>query len=268
MSSEPLNLPLGSIVCTEKRLLAWTKKNRRMEYYPRSIYISEEVKAHIRELGASVHEKRYYSMNDTEIREAHDRLLNVYKRIGQKFADLDEETLLSIYGEKHLSEVRKYGDGHTLWAVPNCFNQMMDILSDTELVLVVAKFPYLGKNSEFNPHEDLTNIYSWHKYIKQKEEKLSGSTTQKFHFLVWQNDCPVHGNRNSSAEANMKRLLRRNQDLKPLIREQKEVSRHLLTVCDNWLRNQGRKFRVCERWRPDKDLDRVIKRLQESQPSQ
>ena len=207
-------------------------------------------------------------MTDIEIREAHTRLLDAYERIRREFSELDEGTLLSIYGEKHLSEVRKYGDGHTLWAVPSCIEELMDILSDTELVLVVAKFPYLGKNSEFNPHENLANINSWRKYIKDTEEKLSDSATQIFHFLVWQNDCPIHGKGNSNAEANMKRLLRRNQDLKPLMREQKEVSKHLLTVCDNWLRNQGRKFRVCERWRPDKDLDRVIKRLQESRPSQ
>ena len=202
-------------------------------------------------------------MNDAEIREAHDLLIDVHKRIRREFSDLDEETLLSIYGEKHLREVRKYGDSHTFWGAPSCIDELIGILSDTELVLVVAKFPYLGSNSEFNPHENLANINSWREYIKDKKEKLSASETQKFHFLVWQNDCPVHGKGNSNAEANMKRLLRCNQGLKSLMRKQKEVSRDLLTACDEWLRDQGRKLRICERWSPDKELDRVIKRLQE-----
>ena len=204
-------------------------------------------------------------MTDIEIREAHDRLIDVHERIRREFSDLDEETLLGIYGEEHLSEVHKYGDGHTLRAVPSCVNDLIGILSDTELVLVIAKFPSLSKNSEFNPHENLANINSWRGYIKKKEERWSNSATQKFRFWVWQNDCPVHGKSKgkSTAEANMKRLLCCNPDLKPLIREQKEVSRHLLTVCDEWLRNQGRKLRVCERWTPEKELDSVIKRLQE-----
>ncbi len=206
-------------------------------------------------------------MADIEIRETHTRLLDVHKRIRREFSDLDEKTLLDIYGREHLSDVRKYGDGHTLWAVPSGIDELIDILSDSELVLVVAKFPYLGKNSEFNPHENLANINSWREYIEDKKEELSDSATQKLHFLVWQNDCPVHDKRNSNAEANMKRLLRCNHDPKPLIQEQKEVSRCLLMVCDKWLRNQGRKLRVCKRWRPDKNLDSVIKQLQESQPS-
>lgn len=202
-------------------------------------------------------------MTDTEIREAHDRLIGVHDRIRTEFSCLDEEILLGIYGAEYLSDVREYGDGHTLRAVPNCVGELIDILSDTELVLVIAKFPYLGKNSEFNPHENLTNISSWCEYIKKEEEKLSDSETQKFHFLVWQNDCPVHGKANSNAEANMKRLLCYNYDLKPLMREQKEVSRQLLTACDEWLQNRGRKLRVCERYLPEKELDSMIMRLQE-----
>ena len=202
-------------------------------------------------------------MTDIEIREAHDHLIDVHERIRREFSDLDEETLLGVYGGEYLSEVRKYGDGHTLRAVPSCVGELMDILSDTELVLVIAKFPSLGKNSEFNPHENLANISSWPGYIKEKEEKLLNSAAQSFHFLVWQNDCPVHGKGNSNAEANMKRLLCCKQKLKPLMGEQKEVSKHLLIACDEWLRNQGRKLRVCERWSPRKELDPVIKRLQE-----
>ena len=139
----------------------------------------------------------------------------------------------------------------------------MEMVANTELVLIVGKFPHLGRNSVFNPHENLTGILSWRDYIRCKEAELADTPSQKFSFWAWQNDCPVHGNSNSNAESNMKQVLRSNQELTPLIRKQKEISRRLLTACQEWLHTQEREVRVYERWSPEKDLDCVIERLQE-----
>ena len=202
-------------------------------------------------------------MTDTEIREAHACLMDVYEKVQQEFSGLDEEILQDIYFPEQIKEVRKYGDGHTLWAVPSDIDEMMSMMSDTDLVLIIAKFPYLSKNSEFNPHENLANIYSWGRCINNLEEELSDSTSQNFQFWVWQNDCPVHGKSNRDAERNKKRLLHCNQDLKTLMQKQKEVSRRLLTACNEWLRNQGRELSVHVCWQPKKEMDYVIRLLQE-----
>ena len=159
------------------------------------------------------HEKGTVIVTDTEIREAHKRLMKVHTGIRRVFSDLDETTLVGIYGDEYLGEVRKYGDGHTLWAVPNCIGELMGMLSDTELVLAVGKFPYLGKNSEFNPHEDLANIASWHDEIRSKESELREFPSQQFRFWAWQNDYPVHGRNASRAKVNKNRLLDCNQEL-------------------------------------------------------
>ena len=200
-------------------------------------------------------------MINAEIREAHARLMDVHDNIRCESSGINEEILQDIYVQEQFSEVRKCGDGYTLWAVPSDVNELMDILFDTELVLLVGKFPYLSKNSVFNPHEKLDNINAWRKYINDLRSKLSELQSRQFSFWAWQNDCPVHGKTKSNAEANKKRLLCCVRKLKPLMQEQKEASRLLLTVCDEWLRSQGRALRVCVRWQPEKELDDVIERL-------
>ena len=202
-------------------------------------------------------------MTETVIRSTHVRLMEVHEGIREAFSGLDEEALRDIYTPEHVCEVVRNGDGYTLRAVPSCTDEMMDLVANTELVLIVGKFPYLGKNSEFNPHENLAEISSWRRYIRDLEEELAGTPPQKFSFWVWQNDSPVHGSSGGDAESNYKRLLCCSQELMPLIREQKAISRHLLTACKSWLRTQERELRVRVRWQPSKVLDCVLQRLQE-----
>ena len=129
-------------------------------------------------------------MTDTEIREAHARLMKVHRGIRGVFSDLDKDTLVGVYGNEHLGEVRKYGDGYTLWAVPNCIDEMMGTLSDTDIVLAVGKFPSLGDGSEFNPHEDLANNKTWQDIMRKRASEFP---PRRFRYWTWQNDCPVHG---------------------------------------------------------------------------
>ena len=200
-------------------------------------------------------------MTETDIRSAHIKLMEVHEGIREAFSDLGEETIRDIYTPEHISEVLKTGDGYTLWAVPSSADEVMDMVANTELVLVVGKFPKLDKNSEFNPHEKLDKITSWREYIRGRKDKLAGTSPRKFSFWAWQNDCPVHGKSASNAESNKKRLLHSNPDLMQLIRDQKKTSRNLLLACQAWLHDRGRDMRVCVRWQPTKDMDWAIERL-------
>ena len=190
--------------------------------------------------------------------------MNVHESIRREFSGMSEETLRDIYSPQHFSQVRNCGDGYTLWAVPSDADEIMDILLGTELVLLIAKFPYLGENSVFNPHEKLDNISGWRRCISDLRRKWSEVSSQQFSFWAWQNDCPVHGEWGTNAEANKERLLCRAEELEPLMQKQKDASRLLLTACDEWLRSQGRTLRVHVCWQPKTEVDGVIARL--SQP--
>ncbi len=205
-------------------------------------------------------------MTDIEIREAHDRLIGVYDKIRTEFSSLDKELLLGIYGEEHLSDVRKYGDGHTLWAVPSCAGKLIDILSDTELVLIVAKFPYLGDNSEFNPYENLTNIQYWCNKVKLRPKVDSTSEGSiQYHFWVWQNDCPVHGISVERACENRRRLLDENPRLCERMQKQNEVSGRLVTASWEWLRSQGRELKVFVHNSLKTEVHHAISQLKDSE---
>ena len=202
-------------------------------------------------------------MTESDVRSAHIKLMEIHGSIREAFSDLDDETLRDIYSPEHICEVLKSGDGYTLWAVPCSADELMDMVANSELVLVVGKFPRLDENSVFNPHEKLKRIKAWRWWIRRREQRLAGGTPQKFSFWTWQNDCPVHGKSPSNAESNRKRLLHSNPELMGLIRDQQKTSRLLLLACQAWLHDRGRDMRVCVRWQPTKDMDWAIKRLRE-----
>ena len=200
-------------------------------------------------------------MIDTRFRQAYKELMEVHAKIRAKFADIDRDFLGELYTREHLGEVLEHGDGYTLRSIPTCIDEIMNMISDTELVLIVAKFPYLSKNSEFNPHESLTDIHYWRNDVELRTEVgLKGGQVRKFQFWVWQNDCPVHKNF-GKARDNQKRLLDHCPQLCQVLEDQRRVSGHFVTACKEWLHVHGRELKVFEHRKLDNEVYFAIKQL-------
>ena len=196
-------------------------------------------------------------MSNEEVRQTHAALIELHKKIRGQFAGLDEEVLRRIYPQHH-NEVIEHGDGYTLRSVPNCVDELMDLMVETELVLIVAKFPLLDEKSEFDAHKNLAEIPYWRCKVKLRMEV---GRSRKFHFWVWQNDFPVHGKNISAARDNSGRLLGHSSQLREMLEKQRRVSGRLVTTCKDWLHDHDRKLKVFEHTNLENEVDRVLERL-------
>ena len=188
---------------------------------------------------------------ESRLRQAHADLLACYEDIRQEFANLDDSTLARFLGKydspKFRQEVREHGDGYTMRSVPS---SVEEILCADEIVLIVMNSPLLNHNSVFRLHASLPEIPYWKYGMKglKSKARLRGSLA-KFQFLVWEQDCGVHGElikgrSKSQALANKQLLIRQRPRLKQLLCVQAQKSEDLLWSCTDWLENCGRKLTV------------------------
>ena len=175
-------------------------------------------------------------MPNYPLKGAHARLMDCHRKIRQEFASLDEPSLKRFLGghdSEHLREqVRKYGDGYTLRSVPT---DPEDISSTEELVLIVGRYPSLGNESRFDPHEALIEIPYWTPRLRHQITMPDGSE-RPCRFLIWQDRCPVHGKRLKLARCNRDFLAERLPALDGLMHCQLEESKRLLLAWADWLR--------------------------------
>ena len=217
-------------------------------------------------------------MTDREIRHTHDCLMKVNESIWAQFPRLGEKFMKSLYSEPNSPElyrqVLEYGDGYTLRSVPSCVGEFIDSISEAELVLIVAKFPLLAKNSVFDPYMNLVDIPYWRRKGLQREDELANGRLRKFQFWIWQNDSPVHGSGSfDNAQAKEKRLLRRSRALRErrsralreLIQDQKDASGRLVTACKEWLAAQGREMTVFVHNNLETEVDHAIKQFRQDE---
>ena len=163
-------------------------------------------------------------------------------------------------------QVLEYGDGYTLRSVPSRVDDLMDTIAEAELVLIVAKFPLLAKNSVFDPYINLLDIPYWRRKGLQREDELRNGLPRKFHLWIWQNDSPVHGGGNyDNARANERRLLMRSRGLRESIPDQKDASGRLATACKEWLAAQDREMKVFVHNNLDTEVDHAIKHLRQDE---
>ena len=131
----------------------------------------------------------------SELQQAHTDLLACYEEIRGEFADVDNQTLarfLGKYNSRQLrQQVREHGDGYTIRSVPR---RVEEILSVDDTVLIVVNSPKLDQDSVFDPHTNLVDISYWRdgKSLQDEVDMPDGSL-RKLLFLVWEQDCPVHG---------------------------------------------------------------------------
>ena len=195
-----------------------------------------------------------------EVGRAHDALIDVHKRIREHFAVLDEELLANLYSDKHYVDVAEHGDGYTLRSTPSCIDELMSLMAESQLVLIVAKFPYLNGRSEFDAHKNLADIPYWRDNVKLRTEDEQAG---KSHFWVWQNDCPIHGNRVPNAEDKRTLLLDNRPQMCEVFENQRRESGRLVTACKEWLRARDRKLQVFEHKGLETKVDPALIQLRE-----
>ena len=188
---------------------------------------------------------------NSRLRQAHADLLACYRDIQQEFADLDKPTIARFLGKYNTSQfrqqVKENGDGYTMRSVPR---SVEEILLADEVVLIVMNSPKLDCKSVFKLHASLPEIPYWRDGVKglRSEARLCGNLT-KFQFLVWEQDCGVHGESikgNSTPQAlkNKQLLIEQLPRLGQLLCAQAQKSEKLLWSCKDWLENCGRKLTV------------------------
>ena len=195
---------------------------------------------------------RALDMITDEVRQAHTDLICVNEEIRANFADLAGTVLrkyLARFDSSALrTQIRQFGDGYTLRSVPR---RMEEILNADDIVLIVMNSPKLDHDSVFDPHTNLVDIPYWRdgKSLQDEVDMPDGSF-RKLLFLVWEQDCPVHGKndrwgRSDRDARKMESLLcNRLPGLSTLMSEQREKSLRLLRTCTEWLVDRDRKLIV------------------------
>ena len=188
---------------------------------------------------------------ESRLLQAHTDLLACYKDIRQEFADLDDPTLARFLGRydspRFRKQVREHGDGYTMRSVPSSVDE---IIRADEVVLIVMNSPLLNHNSVFRLHASLPEIPYWgDKEGLRSEARLKNGDLAKFQFLVWEQDCGVHGEligRESTPQAlaNEQLLIEQRPHLRQLLDEQAQKSEILLWSCMDWLESIDRKLIV------------------------
>ena len=185
-------------------------------------------------------------MLEGQVRKAHADLIAVHADIRGEFSGLSRATLRGFLGNSYsptLSrQVVEHGDGYTLRSVPLLVD---DILNADELVLIVWNYPLLSEDSVFDPHTHLATIPYWgdDKGLRQRMP-LSDGGSRSFQFLVWEQDCPVHGENEDRAHSNRRLVWNRRRKLRRLIPEQRRSSERFLMTCKDWVQAQGRRLIV------------------------
>ena len=188
---------------------------------------------------------------ESRLRQAHANLLACYKDIRKEFTDLDDVTFKRFLGKYNLlkfrQQIREHGDGYTMRSVPSSVDE---ILHADHVVLIAMNSPRLDCDSVFKLHAPLTDIYHWKEEKRLRSEAtLQSGDLVKFQFLVWEQDCGVHGeniNGRSTPQAlkNKRLLIEQRPHLRRLLNVQAEKSEELLWSCMDWLESLERKLIV------------------------
>lgn len=185
-------------------------------------------------------------MLEDQVRKAHADLMAVHEEIRGEFSNLGVGTLRRFLGGCDSPDLRhqvlEHGDGYTLRSVPI---SVEDIIETDRLVLIVWNYPLLDQDSMFDPHTHLATIPYWRddKGLRQSMPLSSGGL-RSFQFLVWEQDCPIHGENNDRAHSNRQLVLNRQRNLRRLIPEQWKSSERFLMTCKDWLQAQGMRLVV------------------------
>lgn len=180
------------------------------------------------------------------VRQAHMELMAVHEEIRSEFARLGRATLRRYLGALDSPDLRsqllEHGDGYTLRSVPTCLNDMLDA---EQIVLIVMNYPLLAKESVFDPHAHMVDIPYWRddKGLR-REVRLETGDCRTFHFMIWEQDSPMHGECPRRAISNQELVSSRHRRLRTLVPDQERLSENFLTACKDWIEARGNRLAV------------------------
>ena len=162
-------------------------------------------------------------------------LLYCHKNIQKEFDRIGNpvlEEFLGVYNTKKLREgVRKYGDGYTLRSIPRNIQEILDV---DVLVIVVMNSPSLNENSDFNQFTPLHSIPYWRDGKGLEPDITVNGQKYKLHFMVWEQECSVHGETTSYARKNQSLLQRHYPKLYKYLQEDRQKSEQFMLYYIDW----------------------------------
>ena len=185
-------------------------------------------------------------MVQEQVRQTHMELMEVHEEVRSEFTQLRRATLRQYLGDLDSPEFRsqllEHGDGYTLRSVPVHIDDMLDA---DQIVLIVMNYPLLAEDSVFDPHVHMVGIPYWRddKGLRREVRSEDGHS-RTFHFMIWEQDSPMHGECDRRARFNQRLVSRRSERLRNLITEQERASERFVTACRDWLGTQGRRLAV------------------------
>ena len=180
------------------------------------------------------------------IRQAHLELMAVHEEIRSEFAQLRRATLRRYLGDFDSPDLRsqllEHGDGYTLRSVPVRLDDMLD---SEQIVLIVMNYPFLSEDSVFDPHAHMVDIPYWRDYMGLRQEmRLEDGQSRTFHFMIWEQANPMHGESPSRATFNQQLVTSRHQRLRTLIPHQARLSERFMMACRDWVAARGSRLVV------------------------
>ena len=180
-----------------------------------------------------------------EIQKTFRDLLSCYENIQREFARIDDRGLDEFLGEYNTeqlrSQVRRYGDGHTLHSIPEDADAILDI---DALVVVVMNSPKLNWDSNFNPFKPIHSVSYWQDGKGIRPYVTVRGQRRKLNFMVWEQVCSIHGKTDSNARKNQNFLQGRYPRLRTYLQEERQASDRFILQYVDWLTSQGKQVVV------------------------
>ena len=175
-----------------------------------------------------------------EIQHAFIDLRQCRREIRRAFSKVDESILdevLGAYNSKSLRRrIRKFGDGYTLRSLPKKVDR---IQSADVLVIVVMNSPKLDNNSRINPSTPLHKIPYWRNDKGLKPYAVVNRQKFNLNFVVWEQECPVHGDTTPNARKSHSLLVKRYPRLHTAFQVERQISERFLLLYKDLYVNQG-----------------------------
>ena len=170
-----------------------------------------------------------------EVRRAFDDLLRCHDKIKEEFSQIDDSTLDEFLGKYNIpslrQQVREYGDGHTLHSIPNS----IDGFINADAVIVIAmNSPLLNENSNFNPFRPAHTVPYWRDGKGLKPYATVNERQYSLWFVVWEQQCSIHGTTTAKARKNLSFLQNRYPKIRAYMQEERQKSERFILLYKDW----------------------------------
>ncbi|MYC06055.1 MAG: hypothetical protein F4X57_02580 [Chloroflexi bacterium] len=171
-----------------------------------------------------------------ELNKSLDNLKKCHKQTRNELAKIPESTIIEIYGESYSKklhrEMKRYGDGHSLYGIPMTVKELK---GTDAVVLIGMSSPKLDSESDFNPFTPLHTIPHWRddKRLKAQVHSTKSQKEYRLHFMSWQQECEIHGKNDNHARRNRRLLVNRRPVLESILQQERGASREFIKLLRN-----------------------------------